>query len=52
MGEPLRGAIATALPRYTMKVFGPGPAVRLAGLGEDSVPVGCLAAAATARNPE
>jgi len=51
MGEPLRAAIATALPRYIMKVFGPGPAVRLAGLGEDSVPVGCLAAAA-ARHSE
>jgi len=46
MGEPLRAAVANALPRYIMKVFGNGPAVRLAGVGENSVPVGCLAAAA------
>ena len=46
VGEPLRSAVANTLPRYIMKVFGQGPAVRLAGLGEDSVPVGCLAAAA------
>lgn len=45
VGEPLRVAIGEAVPRYIMKVFGQGPAVRLAGLGEDSVPVGCLAAA-------
>ena len=46
VGEPLRAAVAEALPRHIMKVFGQGPAIRLAGLGEDSVPVGCLAAAA------
>lgn len=46
VGEPLRVAVAEALPRHIMKVFGEGPAIRLAGLGEDSVPVGCLAAAA------
>jgi glucokinase len=45
VGEPLRAAVSQALSRYLMKVFGHGPAVRLAGLGEDSVPVGCLAAA-------
>jgi glucokinase len=48
VGERLRSAVAEILPRHIMKVFGEGPAVRLAGLGEDSVPIGCLAAAATA----
>ena len=42
VGEPLRAAVATALPRFLMEVFQPGPAVRLAALGEDSVPVGAL----------
>ncbi len=42
LGEPLRGAVAAALPRYVMEVFGGGPDVALAGLGEDAVPVGCL----------
>ena len=46
VGEPLRAAVADALRPHLMEVFGQGPAVRLAGLGEDSVPVGCLAAAA------
>jgi len=46
MGEPLRSAVAEALPRYVMDSFQPGPEVRLAGLGEDSVPVGALALAA------
>lgn len=46
VGEPLRAAVADALPANLMEVFGRGPAIRLAGLGEDSVPVGCLAAAA------
>ena len=48
VGEPLRAAVGHALPKYVMKVFGDEAAVRLAGLGEDSVPVGCLAAAAKA----
>ncbi len=43
VGEPLRDAVATALPRYVMEVFHGGPTVVLAGLGEDTVPVGCLA---------
>lgn len=47
VGEPLRAAIAAALPRYVMNSFRPGPRVALAGLGEDSVPVGALALAAT-----
>ena len=46
IGEPLRAAMAEALPRYVMDSFRPGPELRLAGLGEDSVPVGALALAA------
>ena len=46
VGEPLRAAMATALPPYLMEAFHPGPRVALAGLGEDSVPVGALALAA------
>jgi glucokinase len=45
VGEPLRDAIAAALPQYVMDTFQPGPPVVLAGLGEDSVPVGALALA-------
>ena len=46
VGDPLRAAIATALPKYVMDSFQPGPEVVLAGLGEDSVPVGALVLAA------
>jgi len=46
VGEPLRAAVAAALPRYVMDSFQPGPRVFLPGLGEDSVPVGALALAA------
>jgi glucokinase len=42
VGEPLRQAIADALPRYVMKVFAPGPPVALARLREDAVPTGAL----------
>ena len=42
LGEPLRLAVATALPRFLMQVFGGGPQVKLAALGEDAVPVGAL----------
>ena len=43
LGEPLRTAVARALPRFVMEAFPrPGPEVRLAGLGEDAVPVGAL----------
>jgi glucokinase len=42
VGEPLRAAVAAALRRYVMEAFAPGPRVTLAGLGEDSVPVGAL----------
>ena len=46
VGQPLRQAIADALPRYVMKVFGPGPEIVLAKLGEDAVPTGALLLAA------
>lgn len=42
IGEPLRGAIESALRKYVMEAFAPGPALRLATLGEDAVPVGAL----------
>lgn len=42
VGEPLRAAVAERLPAFVMKAFQPGPAVLLAGLGEDAVPVGAL----------
>ena len=46
IGEPLRAAVAKGLPDFIMDVFHPGPQVRLAGLREDSVPVGALLMAA------
>ncbi|HEY3900634.1 MAG TPA: ROK family protein [Chthoniobacter sp.] len=46
LGEPLRAAVAERLPKFIMDVFHPGPMVRLAGLREDSVPVGALLMAA------
>jgi glucokinase len=42
VGEPLRAAVAGALPRFIMKVFMPGPRLALAALGEDAVPAGAL----------
>jgi glucokinase len=42
IGEPLRQAVETAMRRHVMEAFQPGPAVRLAGLKEDAVPVGAL----------
>jgi glucokinase len=47
IGEPLRAAIDEALPRYVMDSFQPGPPVVLPGLGQNSVPVGALALAAS-----
>jgi glucokinase len=41
-GEPLRAAVAEALPRQVMEVFRPGLQVKLAALGEDAVPIGAL----------
>ncbi|MBM3881429.1 MAG: ROK family protein [Verrucomicrobia bacterium] len=49
LGEPLRAAVATALPRFVMDAFQPGPKVVLAALGEDAVPVGALLLAEQAR---
>lgn len=51
IGEPLRRAIADALPRYVMEVFAPGPPIRIASLGEDAVPVGALMLAEAAARP-
>ncbi len=42
VGEALREAVETALRRFVMDVFAPGPRVALAALGEDAVPVGAL----------
>ena len=42
IGEPLRSAIAEVLPQFIMEAFHPGPEIRLAALGEDSVTVGAL----------
>ncbi len=41
-GEPLRAAVDLALRGYVMQAFVPGPALALALLGEDAVPVGAL----------
>jgi len=46
LGEPLRAAVHGALAPLLMEVFQPGPAVLLAALGEDAVPVGALRLAA------
>lgn len=46
IGEPLRAAVAERLPGCIMDVFHPGPSIRLAGLREESVPVGALLMAA------
>lgn len=42
VGEPLRAAVAEALPAYVMPAFQPSPRVRLATWGEDAVPAGAL----------
>jgi glucokinase len=47
VGEPLRAAVESALSRYVMEAFTPGPRVVLAVLREDAVPVGALLLAAT-----
>ncbi|MRS62425.1 ROK family protein [Larkinella terrae] len=41
-GEPLRAAVEKILPTYIMGAFQPGPAIRLAELGENVVPIGAL----------
>jgi glucokinase len=48
LGEPMRAAVAAALPGFLMDAFHPGPPVVLAALGEDVVPIGALALAAKA----
>lgn len=42
VGKPLSEAVARHLRRFIMEVFGEGPSVQLASLGEDAVPVGAL----------
>jgi glucokinase len=42
VGEPLRSSVETALKKYLMEVFLPGPQIRLSALREDAVPVGAL----------
>ena len=42
VGEPLRQAVADHLPGFIMRVFAPGPRIRLASLGEEAVPIGAL----------
>jgi glucokinase len=46
LGEPLRGAVTSAMPDMLMDAFQPGPEIRLAALGEDAVPSGALLLAA------
>lgn len=41
-GEPLRAAVENRLPTYLMGAFQSGPAIRLAELGENTVPIGAL----------
>jgi glucokinase len=52
VGEPLRQAVQEALSRYVMKAFATGPAISLAELGEDAVPVGGMILARNAWAPE
>jgi glucokinase len=42
VGEALRAAVDEVLRGYVMDAFRPGPAVRLAALGEDAIPAGAL----------
>lgn len=49
IGEPWRATIASVLPSFLMNAFAPGPEVRLAALGEDTVPVGALILAELAK---
>ena len=46
IGEPLRAAVTKSLARHIMAAFAPGPAVKLAELREDAVPIGALILAA------
>jgi glucokinase len=49
IGEPLRRAVADAMPKYVMDIFAPGPPLKSAVLGEDAVPVGALQMACNAK---
>ncbi len=42
IGEPLRSRVAESLRSFIMKVFLPGPEIRLASLGEAAVPTGAI----------
>jgi len=42
VGDPLCRGIAARLPGFLMEVYGTGPQIKLAELGEDAVPVGAL----------
>ena len=42
IGKPLREAVEHAMPKYIMKTFAPGPAIKLSLLGEEVVPRGAL----------
>ena len=42
IGEPLRAAVADALPPLLVKAFLPGPRIALSALKADAVPVGAL----------
>jgi len=42
LGEPLRQAVETALHKWTMEAFAPGPKVVISKLGEDAVSIGAL----------
>jgi len=42
IGEPLRLAVARALPSFIMDAFHGSTHIRLAALREDAVPIGCL----------
>lgn len=42
VGEPLRAAVAAALPRFMMDAFSPGPRIALTSLREDAVPMGAM----------
>jgi glucokinase len=52
IGEPWRAAVAKTLPQHLMKAFLPGPQIRLAALGEETVPLGALLLAAAAEKCE
>lgn len=42
LGDNLQKKVEEKLPRYLMKAFAPGPPVRITGLLEKAVPIGCL----------